>query len=150
MNPRSRDYLELASPDPTVPPALHPRFLDHPEDVALLTRGICIARQILAASALAHACGAELLPGTKVVSNEALEDYVRRNLATVFHPVGTCKIGPANDPMSVVNAVLCVHGVERLRVIDASIMPQIVSGNTNAPTMMIAERGAEFVRKVAA
>ena len=150
LHPRSRGYIELASPDPAALPALHSRFLEHPDDLASLVQGVRIARQILAAPALAFSRGAELRPGAHVVSNDELEDYVRRNLATVFHPVGTCKMGPATDPMAVVDPMLRVHGVERLRVIDASVMPSIVGGNTNAPTMMIAERGAEFLRRAAA
>ena len=81
------------------------------------------------------------------VSAAQIEDYLRRNLATSFHPAGTCKMGPASDPQAVVDARLRVHGIERLRVIDASIMPSVTSGNTNAPTMMIAEQGARFLRE---
>ncbi|HUB95362.1 MAG TPA: GMC family oxidoreductase N-terminal domain-containing protein, partial [Stellaceae bacterium] len=149
LQPKSRGYLELASPDPAAPPALHPRFLEHEEDVSRLVQGIRNARQILAAPALAHARGPELRPGDAVTSGAAIEDYVRQNLSTAFHPVGTCKMGPASDPGAVVDPTLAVHGLAGLRVIDASIMPTVTSGNTNAPTMMIAERGAGFLRAAA-
>ena len=147
LQPKSRGYVELKSPDPAEQPVLHPRFLDNEEDVARLIHGLRIARQILAAPALAAVRGAELAPGSHVTANAALEDYLRRNLSTAFHPVGTCKMGPASDATAVVDDRLRVHGIERLRVVDASIMPTVVSGNTNAPTMMIAEKGARFIAR---
>ncbi len=147
LQPKSRGHIELASSDPAARPVLHPRFLDNGEDVARLVAGLRIARQILGAPAFARFRGAELRPGSEAVSAAALEEYLRRNLATSFHPAGTCKMGPAGDPLAVVDARLCVHGIEGLRVIDASIMPAVTSGNTNAPTMMIAEQGARFLRE---
>jgi choline dehydrogenase len=147
LQPKSRGWLELASSDPAEPPALHPRFLEHEEDVARIVQGVRLARQIIAAPALDFARGAELRPGSAVTSAAGIETYVRENLSTAFHPVGTCKMGPADDPMAVVDPTLKVHGTEGLRVIDASIMPRVTSGNTNAPTMMIAERGAGFIKE---
>jgi choline dehydrogenase-like flavoprotein len=146
LQPLSRGQLDLASPDPAAPPVLRARFLDHEQDVARLVQGIRIARQILSAPALKGASGAELRPGSQVTTTEGLIDYLRHNLATSFHPAGTCKMGPRSDPMAVVDGELRVHGIADLRVIDTSIMPAVVSGNTNAPTMMIAERGADFIR----
>jgi choline dehydrogenase-like flavoprotein len=149
LQPKSRGAVVLRSPDPAEPPLLRARFLDHPDDLAALVRGVRIGRQILAAPALAAARGKELMPGADVTSTEALETYARNTLQTSFHPAGTCKMGPASDPMAVVDAQLRVRGLEGLRVIDASIMPTVVSGNTNAPTMMIAERGAAFIAAAA-
>ena len=147
VQPKSRGWLELASPDPAAAPVLHPRFLEHEDDLRRLVQGLRVARQILSAPAFAAARGTELRPGSDVTSTAALEQYVRGNLSTSFHPVGTCKMGPREDAAAVVDARLRVHGTERLRVVDASIMPTVVSGNTNAPTMMIAERAAQFLRE---
>ncbi|HUK61444.1 MAG TPA: GMC family oxidoreductase N-terminal domain-containing protein [Stellaceae bacterium] len=147
LQPKSRGQVELASADPAARPKLHPRFLEHADDVARLVKGVRIARQILAAPAFQSVRGSEIRPGAGVDSTGAIEAYLRANLATSFHPAGTCKMGPASDPMAVVDARLKVHGLESLRIIDASIMPSVTSGNTNAPTMMIAEQGARFVRE---
>jgi choline dehydrogenase len=147
LQPKSRGYIELKSADPAAPPILHPRFLDHEDDVARLVHGLRVARQILSAPAFAAAGGAEIRPGPDVTTAAQIENYLRRNLTTIFHPVGTCKMGPREDPASVVDGRLRLHGVAGVRVIDASIMPRVTSGNTNAPTMMIAERGAEFIRQ---
>jgi choline dehydrogenase len=147
LQPKSRGHVALASSDPAARPKLHPRFLEHEDDLARMVKGVRIARQILGAPAFARFRGAELRPGPDAVSAAQIEDYLRRNLATSFHPAGTCKMGPKSDPQAVVDARLRVHGIERLRVIDASIMPSVTSGNTNAPTMMIAEQGARFVRE---
>ncbi len=147
LQPKSRGHVELASADPAARPKLHPRFLEASEDVARLIRGIAIARQILGAPAFARFRGGEIRPGAGAVSATQLEAYLRQNLATSFHPAGTCKMGPQSDPMAVVDARLRVHGIAGLRVIDASIMPSVTSGNTNAPTMMIAEQGARFLRE---
>jgi choline dehydrogenase-like flavoprotein len=144
MRPKSRGKIELVSARPEDKPILHPRFLDDPEDVDVLVRGIQIGRQILSAPALAAHCGMELRPGAQVRSREGLEDYLRGSVMTSFHPVGTCKMAPESDPMAVVDHTLRVRGVDGLRVGDASIMPTIIGGNTNAPSMMIGERAAEF------
>jgi choline dehydrogenase len=147
LQPKSRGHVELKSADPAAAPVLHPRFLDHEDDVARLVHGIRVARQILSAPAFSAARGAEIRPGPGVTTTAQIVEYLRDNLATIFHPTGTCKMGPREDAQAVVDPRLKVHGVEGLRVIDASIMPTVTSGNTNAPTMMIAERGAEFIRQ---
>jgi choline dehydrogenase-like flavoprotein len=144
MRPKSRGEIELASARAEDKPILHPRFLDDPEDVDVLVRGIQIGRQILSAPALAGHRGLELRPGAQVQSREGLEDFLRESVVTSFHPVGTCKMAPESDPMSVLDHTLRVRGVDGLRVADASIMPTIIGGNTNAPSMMIGERGAQF------
>lgn len=145
LRPKSRGHLELSSSDPKDRPVLHPDFLTDSDDVGTLVRGMRLGRQILGASALRHLVGSEIAPGSEVSDDLDLEGYLRDTVATSYHPVGTCKMAPASDPESVVDQKLRVRGIDRLRVVDASIMPTIVSGNTNAPAMMIGERGAEFI-----
>jgi len=145
LRPRSRGRVELASPRAEDKPILHPNFLDAAEDVETMIRGTEIARRILAAPAMSSYGGREISPGSSVQSHRDIEEFLRSTITTAYHPVGTCKMGPASDPASVVDERLRVRGVEGLRVVDASIMPTIVGGNTNAPAMMIAERAAAFV-----
>ena len=109
--------------------------------------GLKYTRRIMAAPSLAPFNPVELKPGPDVTSDEDLQRAAGDLGTTIFHPVGTCKMGPAHDDAAVVDDQLRVHGVQGLRVIDASIMPTITSGNTNAPTVMIAERGADFIRR---
>ena len=109
-----------------------------------LLAGVRTARKIAKAPALDHYRGAERVPGEAAQDDEPLRSLVRRESFTLYHPVGTCKMG--HDPMAVVNARLQVHGVEGLRVVDASIMPTIVRGNTNAPVIMIAEKAADMIK----
>lgn len=123
-------------------------FLAEPEDAKVLVEGLKLARKVLADPLFAPIRGTEMLPGKQVQTDEQLLAYIRENAATVFHPVGTCKMG--QDPLSVVGPDLCVHGLEGLRVADASIMPTLVSGNTNAPCIMIGERAADFILGVTA
>jgi choline dehydrogenase-like flavoprotein len=145
LQPKSRGHVVLKSADPAAAPVLYPNFLDHEDDVARLVQAIRVARQIISAPAFAEMRGEEIRPGPRVTTTAQIVDYLRENLATIFHPAGTCKMGPQGDAAAVVDPRLKVHGLEGLRVIDASIMPTVTSGNTNAPTMMIAEKGAEFV-----
>jgi choline dehydrogenase len=145
LRPVSRGHLELASADPNDRPTMHPRFLDDPADVATLMRGLRAARGIFAQPALARYAEGELEPGLEQVDDAQLEAAIRAQITTAYHPVGTCKMGPAADPMSVVDAQLRVHGVAGLRVADASIMPNIIGGNTSAPATLIGERAADFI-----
>ncbi|WP_454743899.1 GMC family oxidoreductase [Cupriavidus necator] len=145
LRPQSRGYLELASGDPRDRPLMNARFLDHRADVETLIRGLREARRIFEAPALARYAGGEIEPGANVRSDAQLEALVRRQVLTAYHPAGTCKMGPAGDPEAVVDARLRVHGIEGLRVADASIMPNIIGGNTSAPAMMIGERCADFI-----
>jgi choline dehydrogenase len=145
LRPATRGRLELASADPTVRPVMYPHFLGDRADVEALTSGLRQARQIIAKPALARYSGIELSPGPAVKSDADLEAFIRANVATTYHPVGTCKMGPQRDPMAVVDSRLRVHGITGLRVADASIMPNITGGNTSAPAMMIGERAAEFI-----
>lgn len=143
--PHSRGWLELRSARPEDRPRMVANFLEDQEDVDALVRGISEIRRIMAQPAMAGIVGRELRPGPDLADAAALESYVRETVATVYHPVGTCKMGPARDPMAVVDPKLRVRGIAGLRVADASIMPTIVAGNTAAPTMMIGERAAGFV-----
>jgi choline dehydrogenase len=141
----TRGHVELASSEPTARPILRPNFLEDRADVLTLMRALREARRIVAMPALQAVSGTELLPGAGVSSDTALEAYIRASAATTYHPVGTCKMGPASDALAVVDAQLRVHGIEGLRVADASIMPNLIGGNTSAPAMMIGERAAHFM-----
>ena len=144
--PRSRGRVTLArAADGTRRTAIQPNYLDHDEDVMSLVRGVRILRRILATEPFASCVVSEERPGAGVESDEALVAYVRETAGTVYHPVGTCRMG--SDAMSVVDARLRVHGIAGLRVADASIMPAIPSGNTNAPTIMIGEKAADMIRR---
>ena len=146
LRPAARGHLELASADPTAKPVMHPNFLEDPADMETLVRGVREARRIFGASALSPFSGGEIEPGAAVQDDASLRAAIRAQVNTAYHPVGTCKMGPASDAMAVVDAELRVHGIENLRVADASIMPDIIGGNTSAPATMIGERAAAFIR----
>ena len=146
LRPATRGTLELASADPAARPVMRPQFLEDRADVETLIRGLREARRILSMPALARYAGDEVLPGATVESDDQIEAYIRANVGTTYHPVGTCKMGPAGDEMAVADGELLVHGIDGLRVADASIMPSIIGGNTAAPAMMIGERAAAFIR----
>jgi choline dehydrogenase-like flavoprotein len=145
LQPRSRGRVTLASADPAAKPRLFANFLSDPdgEDLEALVRGVKILRRIAAASAMDGYRGEEVLPGPATQTDDEIRRFARDSLGTTFHPAGTCKMG--RDRMAVVDPELRVRGVEGLRVIDASIMPTVTSGNTNAPVMMIAEKGADMI-----
>ncbi len=144
LRPKSRGRVSLRTPDPHDPIILDSGFLNDPDDIALLRKGVKAARRILRQPALQKLVKAELAPSADdECSDAALDAYIRGAAKTVYHPVGTCKMG--NDRNAVVDPQLRVRGVPRLWICDASIMPEIVSGNTNAPTIMIADRCADFI-----
>jgi choline dehydrogenase-like flavoprotein len=145
LRPRTRGRVSLASANPVDKPVLDARFLEDREDALTLVRGLKEARRILGMPAMTKYVGEELSPGPATVGDERIEAYVRQTTSTTYHPVGTCKMGPADDAMAVVDARLRVHGIDGLRVADASIMPNIIGGNTAAPSMMIGERAAHFL-----
>ena len=144
LHPQSRGSVTLDSADPLAPPRIDPAFLADPDDLARMVLGFQRMRQILAQPALAALGGRELPASAGAQTEAQIADFIRQHADTIYHPVGSCRMGPG--PLDVVDAELRVHGLQGLRVIDASIMPRIVGGNTNAPTVMIAEKAADLVR----
>lgn len=143
LRPMSRGRLTLRSPEPDDDPVIDPGYLTEPEDVAALIGGVRLAREIAESPAFDTYRGPEVWPGEDVRDDEAIEAYVREKAQPAYHHVGTCKMG--DDDQAVVDDELRVHGVEGLRVVDASVMPEIIGGTTNAPTIMIAERAADLI-----
>jgi len=148
LRPTSRGYIRLRSPDPAAPPIIKPNYLSAAEDRLVAADSIRLARRIVAQPALKRYRPVEYLPGEAVGDDDASLVKAAGDLGTtIFHPVGTAKMGRASDPLAVVDERLRVLGLEGLRVVDASIMPTITSGNTAAPTMMIAEKGAALIQE---
>ncbi|HJN42562.1 MAG: GMC family oxidoreductase N-terminal domain-containing protein [Vicinamibacterales bacterium] len=145
LQPTSRGHVRIKSADPLQAPAITLNYLSTEEDLDIAVTGLRFTRRIMAANALSRFEPQEWKPGTDVDSDEELRRVAGDLGTTIFHPVGTCKMG--HDELAVVDDRLAVHGIAGLRVIDASVMPRITSGNTNAPTVMIAEKGAEFIRE---
>lgn len=143
LRPESTGSVSLKSNDPSEAPEIDYNFFSHPADKKVLLDGIRQARKIMAAPAFDEYRGEEIHPGKDATTDEQLFEKAKQRLGTVFHPVGTCKMG--NDDMAVVDHQLKVHGIDGLRVVDASIMPRLVSGNTNAPTIAIAEKAADMI-----
>jgi choline dehydrogenase len=141
--PESLGSIHINSALPSAAPNIHFNFLDAELDRRTLIGGMRFVRSLLATDAMQTLCGNEMQPGAAVASDEQLLQFIRDTAETAYHPVGTCKMG--SDPMAVVDAQLRVHGIERLRVADGSIMPTLTSGNTNAPCMMIGEKCADMV-----
>jgi choline dehydrogenase len=143
LRPESRGTVKLKSPDPSAHPAIDPNYLSAPADIETLLAGIEVARRIAHAPAFDPFRGREYWPGDGVTSRDAMLAAIRDWAETIYHPVGTCRMGA--DPRSVLTPDLRVRGVEGLRVVDASVMPTLVSGNTNAPTIMIAEKASDLI-----
>ncbi|MBS0407014.1 MAG: GMC family oxidoreductase N-terminal domain-containing protein [Proteobacteria bacterium] len=143
LQPRSRGHIALRSADPQVPPMIYANYLAEPEDERVMIAAMRWIRSIASAQPLADLIVREDLPGDKVNGDDEVIDFVRRSSQSLYHPVGTCAMG--TGPQAVVDARLRVHGVPRLRVVDASVIPQIVRGNVNAPTVMIAEKAADMI-----
>ena len=142
LYPKSRGYVGLKSNDPFAAPLVQPNFFQEKEDLDQLVRGCKVALDVINQPVLkAHV--KEIIAPLDWSSDEAITQHIKKSLETVYHPVGTCKMG--NDDMAVVDSELRVHGISNLRVVDASIMPKIVAGNTNAPTYMIAEKAADMI-----
>jgi len=141
--PKSRGTIRLRSSDPGEAPAIDPHYFEHPGDLDLLVQGVHLSREIARTEPLARFRGKEITPGDGVTSDAELRRSIKGRVNTIFHPVGTCKMGV--DERAVVDPELRVRGVTGLRVADASIMPTIVGGNTNAPTIMIAEKAAALM-----
>ena len=144
LRPLSRGSVRLAKKDPLVAPLIDPNFLAERDDMDRLRRGFKLMRELLAQPALERLGGRESKVSASAVSDEQIETFIRNHADTIYHPVGTCRMG--TGALDVVDAQLRVHGIENLRVIDASVMPRVVGGNTNAPTIMIAEKAVDMIR----
>lgn len=146
LRPKSRGTLRLASRDPQAAPLIDPAFLQDPDDVARLVRGFKRTRELLTQPALACHGGVESRASRDARSDAQIEQFVRHHTDTIYHPVGTCRMGPSAEAGAVVDARLRVHGVGSLRVVDASAMPSVVGGNTNAPVIMMGEKAVDMIR----
>ena len=145
LRPRSRGYLRLGSRDPLKPPVITLNYLDEPADRQAMRSGIRAARALVRQAALKPFAGEELSPGPDAQSDADLDRWIKARVRSLYHQCGTCRMGPADDPETVVDSRLRVVGVRGLRVADASIMPDIVAGNTVAPTIMIGEKAADMI-----
>jgi len=145
LRPTSRGWVRIASADPRAAPAINPHYLATPEDRKVASDALRLTRRIARADALARYAPEEFMPGRQHDTDEELARAAGDVGTTIFHPVGTCRMGPASDRAAVVDPCLRVRGIAGLRVVDASVMPTITSGNTGSPTVMIAERGAEMI-----
>jgi choline dehydrogenase len=145
QRPESTGYVRVASPDPFARPVIQPNYLDDPIDRGVLLDGLKLARRLMHSQALRPYVDAEHSPGERVVDDDALMRYARERGTTTFHPIGSCRMGPGSDPRAVVDEQLRVHGLHGLRVVDASIMPTMPSANTNAATLMIADKASDMI-----
>jgi choline dehydrogenase len=147
LRPESRGTIRLTSNDPKEHPLIDANYLAERRDLDTLIDGVKIGRDVLAQSGLDPYRAEEFEPGAAVKTDAEIEQWIRAKCETIYHPVGTCKMGPDSDPMAVVDHRCRVKGLVGLRVVDASVMPTLVGGNTNAPTIMIAERVAGFMQE---
>jgi choline dehydrogenase len=145
LRPESRGRVGLTSADPFADPAIFANYLATDEDRRALREGTKMVRALADQASLKAICGAEAAPGAEIQTDEQIDAWVRRSSETIYHPVGTCRMGRAGDPLAVVDGALRVQALAGLRVVDASVMPTLVGGNTNAPTMMIAEKAADMI-----
>ena len=145
LYPKSRGTIRLASAEPLTAPLIDPNYLAEKEDLEALIDGVRWAIKIFSQPEFAKYLALPLEPDNHHIDDAAIEAFIRAKAETVYHPVGTCKMGPKTDPFAVVDSDLCVHGIAGLRVVDASVMPTVVGGNTNAPTIMIAEHAAQLI-----
>jgi choline dehydrogenase len=143
MRPESKGNVHIIAADPRKPPAINFNFLSSPPDAELTVRAVRIAREIMTAPAMTPLQMSEIAPGADRTTDDEILDWVRNAAETTYHPVGTCKMG--SDPLAVVDSQLRVHGIAGLRIADASIMPTLTSGNTNAPSIMIGEKAADML-----
>ncbi|WP_374943432.1 choline dehydrogenase [Sphingomonas sp.] len=149
LRPESRGRIGLASADPFADPAIFANYLATPEDRRVMREAVKIGRDVVAQAALDPYRDAELAPGAEVRSDDEIDAWVRAHAETIYHPVGTCRMGRADDARAVVNETLRVRGLVGLRVVDASVMPTLIGSNTNAPTIMIAEKAADMITAAA-
>jgi 4-pyridoxate dehydrogenase len=146
LRPESRGRLALASANPKDAIRIEPNFFSRNKDLKVIRDGLRMAREVFAQAPLKRFGSAETMPGPEKVSDAELDAYIRATATTVYHPLGTCKMGGARDEAAVVDAELKVKGIDGLRVVDASVMPDLVGGNINAPVIMIAEKAADMIR----
>jgi choline dehydrogenase-like flavoprotein len=144
LRPQSRGSVTLASADPFAAPLIDPNFFDHPDDMQRMLRGFRLMRDIVNQPALARLGGKEHARSASATTDAEIEQFIRNYGDTIYHPVGTCRMGPG--AMDVVGADLRIHGLDGIRVVDASIMPRIIGGNTNAPTIMVAEKASDMIK----
>jgi choline dehydrogenase len=147
LYPKSRGEIRLRSNKPNTPAVIDPHYLEHPDDQKVMIDGVRRARKILAAPSFDKYESWEVGPGPEAQTDEEILAFIRENSETIYHPIGTCKMGDISDVMTVVDSQLKVKGIRGLRVVDASVMPSLVGGNTNAPTIMIAERCADLIKQ---
>jgi len=147
VRPKSRGHMSLASSDPDVKPLVETNYLTAKQDFATIREGIRLGRQLAQQPAFKHVLGPEVFPGTHVQSDEELDAYISDSVHTANAIVGTCRMGPANDPKAVVDPDMRVKGITGLRICDASIIPKLPGGQAGACTVMIAERAAEIILK---
>jgi choline dehydrogenase len=145
MRSKSRGHVRLASSDAADKPLIRFNYMSHPDDWVEMRACVRLTREIFAQEALAPYSGREIQPGADVVTDEQIDAFVREKVESAYHPSCTCKIGGDRDPMAVVDPTLRVRGVEALRVVDSSVMPSVTTGNLNAPTIMIGEKGADHI-----
>ena len=143
ITPKSRGSISLKTGNPLDDPKIEAGYLTEDEDWTNLINGYKLGREILNAKSFSNYSRKELVPGIQVETDEQIKEDIRQRAESIYHPVGTCKMG--SDVLAVVDDKLRVHGVQGLRVVDASIMPNIVAGNTNAPTIMIAEKASDMI-----
>ena len=144
LRPKSRGEVTITSTDPFKPVSISPRFLSHPDDLETMLKGVKWTRKIMGAHAFDAYRGVNMVPGDQVTSDADLRQFIRDKAESIYHPVGTCKMG--HDALAVVDDELRVHGLQGLRVVDASVMPLLVGGNTTAPTVMIAEKASDLIK----
>lgn len=149
LRPKSRGTVGLRGADPLLPPKIDPQFFSHPDDIDVLLKGVKLGRRILQAQAFAAERPRELYTGG-IDDDDGLLKQIRSRADTIYHPVGSCRMGAADDPLAVVDPQLRLRGLEHLWVADASVMPSLIGGNTNAPTIMIAEKAADLIRSAEA
>ncbi|HYG26171.1 MAG TPA: GMC oxidoreductase, partial [Caulobacteraceae bacterium] len=145
LRPESKGRIGLLNADPFADPAIYANYLSSEEDRRAMREGVKIARKVAAQEAFAKFQPKEYGDSAKAQTDEEIDAWIRQNAETIYHPIGTCKMGAESDPMAVVDGELKVIGLKGLRVIDASVMPTLVSGNTNAPTIMIAEKASDLL-----
>ncbi|HEX7887244.1 MAG TPA: GMC oxidoreductase, partial [Phenylobacterium sp.] len=146
LRPESRGRIGLRSANPLDDPAITANYLSTEEDRRALREGVKMMREVAKQPALQPYVSGEFTPGPAVQTDAEIDAWIRQTAETIYHPVGTCRMGAAGDPMAVVDADCRVLGLEGLRVVDASVMPTLVGGNTNAPTLMIAEKISDSIR----